>query len=390
MALQGTIDSFPVVDVLGLLSGSSKSGCLQLDGDRGRARVWISEGRIVAGEVASHPTGSAADVVFELLLNEAGSFEFLTDEAAPEENLDAEVPATIAEANAMLEEWHEVRTVVPDPGVVVQLSAEADDEEIVLQAAEWQMVAAVSRSDSGTELFTSMGLGEFEGCRRLAGLVSRGLVELGEPAAAQAEVVAPDDVVTAPEDAPEAVREVTEPFGGHGSALGASDGHGSALGASHEQGSAPEASDAPEHAAATFSGDDRPSEHLHDGSADSIEHEAADAFPERFPIDDLVGTQEPVSFESSSASPPAWGEEPTSGGQPVASGGHVPAQGGPVAPDPWSGGEGFAAPQGPAGEAEEASGEAPAGSEDVLSQIQKLSPKAAEAIAAALGEGEHG
>ena len=124
MALQGTIDSFPVVDVLGMLSSSSKTGCLELVGDRGRSRVWVHDGRIVGGEVEQHPTSDAADVVFEFLLNESGSFEFVTDASAPEENLDSGIEEAVAEAERMVQEWSEVREVVPDTSMVVTLVAD--------------------------------------------------------------------------------------------------------------------------------------------------------------------------------------------------------------------------------------------------------------------------
>ena len=56
MALQGTIDAFPLTDVLQLLSSASKSGRLLLEGDRGRAELWIEEGSVIGGD----PAGSAS------------------------------------------------------------------------------------------------------------------------------------------------------------------------------------------------------------------------------------------------------------------------------------------------------------------------------------------
>ena len=44
MALQGTIDSFVLVDVMRLLGSSSKSGRLIVNGDRGSANLWFDRG----------------------------------------------------------------------------------------------------------------------------------------------------------------------------------------------------------------------------------------------------------------------------------------------------------------------------------------------------------
>ena len=49
VALQGTIDAFPLTDVLHLLSTSARSGRLVLDGDRGAATIWLEEGNVIGG-----------------------------------------------------------------------------------------------------------------------------------------------------------------------------------------------------------------------------------------------------------------------------------------------------------------------------------------------------
>lgn len=50
MALQGTLDTFALADVLRLLANTHKSGRLELAGDRGHGRVWLGEGQLVGGE----------------------------------------------------------------------------------------------------------------------------------------------------------------------------------------------------------------------------------------------------------------------------------------------------------------------------------------------------
>src|SRR5262245_32794776 len=48
MALQGTLDTFELPDVLRLLASTKKSGRLHLQSDRGTGDVWLDEGRVTS------------------------------------------------------------------------------------------------------------------------------------------------------------------------------------------------------------------------------------------------------------------------------------------------------------------------------------------------------
>ena len=380
MALQGTIDSFPVVDVLGMLSSSSKTGCLELVGDRGRSRVWVHDGRIVGGEVEQHPTSDAADVVFEFLLNESGSFEFVTDASAPEENLDSGIEEAVAEAERMVQEWSEVREVVPDTSMVVTLVADPGVEEVVLDRSEWEMVTAAVSSPVVEELLEAVGLGEFVGCRRLAGLIGRGLATLGPPrhTGRGDAALAPDEVV-----------------------VPAVSGHDAELHSGEAQHSDPpvrhlEESVAPEDDGGVGWRVEPDHESVESPRETATTEPVAGGFPEHFPIDDLVGTEEAVSFDgiagsaaSAEAPPDAFTGAPDAGParpQPFTEPGAVPPTDQPVAAfgEPVVAGTHAPGPEAAPTEGDQRGGD------DVLSQIGKLSPKAAEAIAAALGDGENG
>ena len=67
MALQGTIDSFAMADVLRLLGSSAKSGRLIVNGDRGTANLWLVAGQIVGGGSPTQLSDDIVDVVFDIL-----------------------------------------------------------------------------------------------------------------------------------------------------------------------------------------------------------------------------------------------------------------------------------------------------------------------------------
>jgi hypothetical protein len=183
VALQGTIDAFPLTDVLQLLSASAKSGRLLMDGDRGRSSLWIEQGSVV-GSSAGSPSPVLA--VFELLRYSEGSFAFDgTDDlggAAPDESFDpTELEQCLGEAAQLLTEWARIETVVPSLRHRVQLVADPGAEVVSLDRDEWAVVVAAGDGPTVAELGRRRGLGEFDCSAAVAGMVARSLVEVLEP-----------------------------------------------------------------------------------------------------------------------------------------------------------------------------------------------------------------
>ena len=49
MALQGSLDTFALPDVLRLLAATAKTGRLRIEGDGGRGNVWLRDGTVPSG-----------------------------------------------------------------------------------------------------------------------------------------------------------------------------------------------------------------------------------------------------------------------------------------------------------------------------------------------------
>lgn len=365
MALQGTTDSFPVVDVLGLLSASAKTGCLELTGDRGHGSLWLREGTIVDGGVDGHPTTDAAEVVFGLLLFEQAGFEFVVDEKAPSERFEVSVTEAVAQAEQMLGDWQRVRELVPDVSMSVTLAAEIDGEEVTLSAADWSFVACCAAQPTVGGILEELGLGEFAGCSRLADLVERRLVEVSEvdrapqdTAEVSEESLIPDEVVPAAEAEHLAETPPTPGAEWLDAETDFADDDRAAAGEVHQ-------GEPVRFAAAHPQTDRRDAEvhqHAQTASTVPVAPAASDAFPDHFPIDDLVGSGEQAGFDVS------FPTEAQQGGLAFSD---VPEARVPFGQSPPP-----------------VDGVDSAATEDVLAQIGRLSPKAAEAIAAALGDGD--
>ena len=77
MALQGTLDTFALPDVLRLLAATKKTGRLRITGGRGTGSVWVSSARSRPSRPPTPPTPPRpVDALFELLRFEDGAFTF--------------------------------------------------------------------------------------------------------------------------------------------------------------------------------------------------------------------------------------------------------------------------------------------------------------------------
>lgn len=356
MALQGTIDDFPLTDVLSLLASSSRSGRLLLDGDRGPATLVIDQGHVVGGGPGTEGA-DAQQLVFELLRHREGSFGFEAVDPVVEPGQEVGVDprpvvACIEDAGRLLERWREVEAVVPSPSCPLRLLPELRGDSIELDADDWRLVATVGSGLSVGDLRAQLGIDELSLCERVADLVRTGLLVVDEPGSVEEPV------------AESAHSGASDPGPARGSIPGSWD-------ESEPAGSADDWADPPKDESSVgwlLAEDDRePAMGPDDGAAEPL----PSGVPEHFPIDDLLGEQGAADDDPWASPEMELLEQQRS--QPV--GELIEFE--PVPLDAPGSSDG---PSGDDAYTDEAADSA----DEVLRQMSKLSPEAAEAIAAAL------
>jgi hypothetical protein len=181
VALQGTIETFALPDVMRLLASTKKTGRLRVEGSRGEGSVWVDGGQIVSGTATGAPrAGNAVEVMFELLRFQDGSFVFDADEAPAERSDPVEVEATLAEAEKMLEEWRAIEAVVPSLDTWVSLAAQLPGDSVTLDRERWATIVAVGGGTTVGGLGEALEVSDLEACRTVKQLVEDGLVTVGE------------------------------------------------------------------------------------------------------------------------------------------------------------------------------------------------------------------
>ncbi len=182
MALQGTLDTFSLPDVLRLLATTSKTGRLRIEGDRGRGSVWLAEGGIADADADRVIAGTPTDeVVFELLRFESGSFAFDGDDAATGAGEPEDVETVLRRANSLLSEWSELEAVVPSLEHEVSLATDLSADEVTIDADRWRSVVAVSSGRTVGELASALGMTELGVSRAVRDLVDLGVADVEGP-----------------------------------------------------------------------------------------------------------------------------------------------------------------------------------------------------------------
>ena len=229
MALQGTLDTFSLPDVLRLLATTTKTGRLRLEGDRGQGSVWLQEGKVVDAAADHAVDGTPTEErIFELLRFESGSFAFDTDDRASDPSRPQEVEDLLVKADTLLGEWSELEAVVPSLAHQVTLATDLSADEVTIDADRWKTVVAVASGRTVGELAKELRLTELGVSRVVRDLVDLGVADVGPPGRGE-----PVPRVEAPSERPRqapprapvtepvpVIPEIPEPLTGEGQRAG--------------------------------------------------------------------------------------------------------------------------------------------------------------------------
>ncbi len=181
MALQGTIETFALPEVLRMLGSGAKTGRLRLSGDRGSGSVWIDGGKVVGAEATgTRDDAAVVAVLFELLRFGEGSFSFEADETTTQPGNPQDIEVLLGESERQLAEWREIEAVVPSLAVGLALAPDLPKSEVVVDAVRWKAIVAVAEGRSVAAVADALDLDELDACRRAKDLVEAGLVTVVE------------------------------------------------------------------------------------------------------------------------------------------------------------------------------------------------------------------
>ncbi len=206
MALQGTIDTFELPDVLRLLATSRKTGCLTVDGDRGVGQIWVEDGELVGSrlDLGDHPSTGSTEItegIFQVLRFVSGDFTFVADDDGADKvpsssSGSANVDDTISSSSAMLDELAGINEQVPGIESWATLRPELDADGVTLGSEQWRVLASIGDGTTIAGIASAFSFGELDALRRINDLVGEGVVTISEAPAAVVAAPVDDDIET--------------------------------------------------------------------------------------------------------------------------------------------------------------------------------------------------
>jgi Domain of unknown function (DUF4388) len=209
VALQGSIDTFALDDVLRLVASTAKTGRLSLRGTRGQGELVVLDGRLLDGSVTTdHRVGDLYELVFEMLRFEDGDFQFDAEDVDGIEGVEAaEVEDVLNGAAELLAEWREIERVVPSGRAAVRLLADGPGGTVKIEPAQWGVVAAVGSGASVHDVAEQLDASNLAIGRLLRSLVEAGLVGIDEIEESSVTEPAPEPVAEVGIEVDDAVAE---------------------------------------------------------------------------------------------------------------------------------------------------------------------------------------
>lgn len=181
LALHGTLETFPLADVLRLLTVTDQSGRLKLQAPAGTGSVWMGEGSIVSANSSRLGDAPTNEALADLLRWNAGEFAFSAQEPPRSGARVHDTEQLLGDAQRLVEEWDDLQAVVPSLGHRVALVWTLPDDEVTIDADRWSWLGAIDGGCTVRELASVLELSELGVLRVVQSLLELGVVTVSSP-----------------------------------------------------------------------------------------------------------------------------------------------------------------------------------------------------------------
>lgn len=205
MELTGTLDCFPLRELLELMQDSSLCGVVEITGSRGTGLVGARDGLICHAEYADKVGHAALWLLFEEI---NASFKVSADASRVTRQTligDATMLSDEGEERARL--WHPIRQRIPNLTLVPIVYSNAHTQS-TLEHLDSTVFAGIDNTRTIEELATAVCLEVLDVCRSLIRLVDAGVVGLtmSSPAGPRSLVGAQFAATPEPASSPDALK----------------------------------------------------------------------------------------------------------------------------------------------------------------------------------------
>jgi hypothetical protein len=153
VGLSGTLDTFSLAEILGLIERARHTGALRVEGPDGHGTLYVTAGRFSAGEAADY-SGPVEDrhaldvrlidVCFHLMRFEGGSFEFVPGEQAPwTAERATDIGPIVETVEHIVRAWPAVEAVLPSFDVRPAIAEDIPEESLTLSRTAFRVFTLI-------------------------------------------------------------------------------------------------------------------------------------------------------------------------------------------------------------------------------------------------------
>jgi uncharacterized protein DUF4388 len=183
LVLRGTLETFPLADVLRLLTLTNQSGRLKLQALGGTGSVWMGEGSIVAASSSRLGDVPADEALADLLRWGAGKFAFTAQEPSRSTAGMHDTEQLLGDAQLLVDEWDDLLALVPSLEHGIALVSALPNHAVKIDAVGWSWLIAIGGGCTVRELAAALDLTELGVLRVVRTLLGLGVATVSPPSA---------------------------------------------------------------------------------------------------------------------------------------------------------------------------------------------------------------
>lgn len=174
MELTGTLQAFPLAELLEMLQASSMRGVLEIDSQHGRSCVYVDKGNVYHA-VCGNETGNAA--VWRLFEETNAFFAVRTNVVADHTTITDDLSALIAEGQRRAELWAQIYRRIPNLDAVPTLCPQTASQ-CSLKDHDWTVLTAINGVRSIREIIEHLASEPLDVCYSLLHLLDGEIIYL--------------------------------------------------------------------------------------------------------------------------------------------------------------------------------------------------------------------
>jgi len=174
-AFSGSLSQFKIIDIVRLLTSEGKTGVLNLQRGKEKGEMYVTKGALAH---AICKDGVGEEAVFAMLTWADGTFNFAPNVMSEEKTIEKNTRALLEEKIKQLDEWQQIKEIIPSQDIVFKLSSKRAPDEVNLKHDSWSVLSQIDGKKTVADISNELKMGEYETARNLYSLFSSGLIEV--------------------------------------------------------------------------------------------------------------------------------------------------------------------------------------------------------------------